>query len=412
MSRFWLIILAALTACGTTSTATDTASGEDATADTAATDAVSGDIAVGTLKTFTPPTDPGAGGFLFTTSGEVLALGGYAFPPTTASDPAFVDGWDIHFTRFIVTFDHLQLSDNPDKMPTDESKTDGVVAHVDGPWAVDLHKGGPLQGKGGSDEQAVAVAAIGKMDSGKAFDPQSKYAFSFASVPATASAFNVNLDAADLAVYATMTAHGYTTWIEGDATWKAANCKTTDTKYDFSVLPKTVHFALGLAIPTQYLNCQNPDLGDTHFDGEEHPRGVSVLATASAIAQVTFHTDHSFWESFIHDSPMHFDPMAAVAHDVNGVMTVTAADFVGQPFQPFVDKNKTPMPWRWCVDAYTPPNQAPMSFDTQNIPVSAKGDPTTTLRDIADYTNYNTSTQGHLNSDGLCFVQRNYPSPK
>jgi hypothetical protein len=33
------------------------------------------------------------------------------------------------------------------------------------------------------------------------------------------------------------------------------------------------------------------------------------------------------------------------------------------------------------------------------------------LRDYYDFFTYNQSTQGHLNSDGLCFVQRNYPSP-
>jgi hypothetical protein len=33
------------------------------------------------------------------------------------------------------------------------------------------------------------------------------------------------------------------------------------------------------------------------------------------------------------------------------------------------------------------------------------------MRDYADYLTYNQSTQGHLNSDGLCFVSRNYPSP-
>jgi hypothetical protein len=33
------------------------------------------------------------------------------------------------------------------------------------------------------------------------------------------------------------------------------------------------------------------------------------------------------------------------------------------------------------------------------------------MRDYADYMTYNQSTQGHFNSDGLCFVQRHYPSP-
>ena len=38
--------------------------------------------------------------------------------------------------------------------------------------------------------------------------------------------------------------------------------------------------------------------------------------------------------------------------------------------------------------------------------------PSTSMRDLRDYMTYNQSTQGHLNSDGLCFVKRNYPSPQ
>src|SRR5271166_559057 len=36
-------------------------------------------------KSFTAPCDPGAGGILFSASGEVLSLGGFKFPP---NDPA------------------------------------------------------------------------------------------------------------------------------------------------------------------------------------------------------------------------------------------------------------------------------------------------------------------------------------
>ena len=39
------------------------------------------------------------------------------------------------------------------------------------------------------------------------------------------------------------------------------------------------------------------------------------------------------------------------------------------------------------------------------------GIPTTSIRDYTDYMSYNQSTQGHLNSDGLCFVERHYSSP-
>ena len=57
-----------------------------------------------------------------------------------------------------------------------------------------------------------------------------------------------------------------------------------------------------------------------------------------------------------------------------------------------------------------------MGFDTLSVNV----DPTatcvqgncTSIRDFFDYTLYNHSTFGHLNADGLSFVDRQYPSPK
>jgi hypothetical protein len=51
-----------------------------------------------------------------------------------------------------------------------------------------------------------------------------------------------------------------------------------------------------------------------------------------------------------------------------------------------------------------------MHFDPQAIGKST--DPTTGFRDYYDFATYNQSTQGHLNSDGLCAVQRHYPSPQ
>src|SRR5438132_9065980 len=106
----------------------------------------------------------GNGTVKFTASGEVLALGGYDFPPATAMDPAFVDGWEVRFEKFLVVFDKVTLSEAPDTSPTDQSQVGKVVAEVDGPWAIDLHAGGPLTGKGGSDEQSVEFAQALKMN--------------------------------------------------------------------------------------------------------------------------------------------------------------------------------------------------------------------------------------------------------
>ena len=54
-------------------------------------------------------TNNNGGSVQFTASGEVLALGGYAFPPATAGDPDFVDGWEVRFTKFIAVFDKVRF---------------------------------------------------------------------------------------------------------------------------------------------------------------------------------------------------------------------------------------------------------------------------------------------------------------
>src|SRR4051812_2336207 len=76
-------------------------------------------------------TTSGGGNIQFTASGEVLALGGYAFPPATADDPAYVDGWEVSFSKLLVTIDHIILAENPDTSPTDQSKTGKTVAKLD-----------------------------------------------------------------------------------------------------------------------------------------------------------------------------------------------------------------------------------------------------------------------------------------
>ena len=358
--------------------------------------------------------DAGGGGSIqFTASGEVLALGGYGFPPATADSAAFVDGWEVKFSKLLVTVDHITLSESPDTSPTDQSKTGKLVAQLDGPWAVDLHQGGPLAGKGGSDEQAVLLTTLDNQNKngGAAFDPTVRYAFGFDLVPASASATRVKLDSVD-PDYAEMVQKGWTVLYVGTATWKGSSCTSSDSSFDFTALPTTVNFRLGFASPTTYVNCMNPDndpakgLGD-----EEHQRGIQVKQNAVTTAQVTVHTDHPFWESFTHDTPAHFDQLAALASVDGGVGTVTLSSTVGVNYTAFRFGTKA-LPWRSCLSTYTPPNSnAQMGFDSLTVPYNPSGDPSTSMRDYFDYMTYDQSTQGHLNSDGLCFVNRHYSSP-
>jgi hypothetical protein len=350
-----------------------------------------------------------------TASGEVLALGGDAFPPATADAPAFADGWELKFSKLLVTVDLISLSESPDTSAADQSLTGKKVAEVDGPWAIDLHQGGPFAGKGGTDEQAYPLALLENqnLNGNAAFDATARYAFGFELVPATDSATKLQLDADD-PDYADMIANGWVVLYVGTATYKGgAGCTSSDPNFDFSALPSKVDFRLGFKSPVAYHNCQNPDNDPAKALGEEeHERGVQVSGNQTVVAQITVHTDHPFWESLTHDTPAHFDQLAALAvKDAQGNYRVTMDDTKGVDYTAF-QFGTQPLPWRACAPDYVPPNDnLQMGFDSLNVPHNRAGDPATAMRDYQDYMTYNQSTQGHLNSDGLCFVERKYPSP-
>ncbi|MFT3766792.1 MAG: hypothetical protein QM820_14945 [Minicystis sp.] len=287
-----------------------------------------------------------------------------------------------------------------------------MVAEVDGPWAIDLHAGGPLPGKGGGGEQAVKLATLDNQNKngGKPFASDTRYAFGYDVVAATDEATLVNLDDEGKADYELMKEKGYSVLFVGTATFKGESCTPADPVFD--KLPKTVDFKLGFKAPASFLNCQSPDndpakpLGD-----EEHQRGIIIKGNQAVTAQITIHTDHPFWESFVHDSPAHFDPIAAQHTGATGTPLATLEDLKGVDPTAITDKDGNPLPWRSCTESYTPPAKGQMSFDTSGLPVNPSGNPKTSVRDLYDYMTYNQSTGGHLNADGLCFVKRNYPSP-
>src|ERR1019366_9615518 len=78
----------------------------------------------GGLRAFTPPSKSGLkpGQIFLTASGEALAQQGYNFPDTP-SNGVFADGWEVRFKHFIATFDKVTISNNPDKVPTDQAQT-------------------------------------------------------------------------------------------------------------------------------------------------------------------------------------------------------------------------------------------------------------------------------------------------
>ena len=359
--------------------------------------------------------DPGPRGIRFAASGEMLALTGYAFPPAQPDDAAFVDGWEVKFTRLLTTIDKLTVSDGADSVPGDQSQTGARLLQLSGPWAVDLARADPqnLPGKGGPGEQAVPFASV---VSDKLATDGTRYAFGFDLVVASAGAKNVNLDAAAQADYAEMATNGCAVLYVGTATFKGDKADPVCYPADRKGFPDTVTFKLCFKSPTTYVNCQNPDNDPAKpFDGEEHQRGIALKDGSSVIAQVTVHTDHPFWDSVLHDSPAHFDQFAARVVGQTGTPTVTLEMTKGVDYTAYTDANGAPLQWRYCIEPGTDVHAkltGPMKFDPQSVPHAVGSDAASGLRDYYDFATYNQSTQGHLDSDGLCFVKRNYPSPQ
>ncbi|MEI9939105.1 MAG: hypothetical protein WDO69_17945 [Pseudomonadota bacterium] len=372
------------------------------------------------LRPFCSPKDPGKGNVWFAASGEVLALTGYAFPPASDADAAFVDGWEVHFDHLLTTIDAITLSENPDQQKGTQLGTGKLAARVNGPWAVDLsHRDASyLTGKGGGRELAVPIAALNNQNAngGGAFATDgTRYAFGFDLIAANDSAQNVNLDSDALADYEEMTQDGCAVLYVGSATFKGDPTVDGCVTEASQAWPKSVNFRFCFKSETSYLNCQNPDNDPAEpiNSAEEHQRGIAFLSNSTVIAQVTLHTDHPFWDSVLHDSPAHFDQFAARAIASGGSALVTLEDTQGVDYTAYTDTQGNAIDWRYCIEPPTdvhPKFVGAMRFDPHGVPASDK-DPAAGLRDYYDFATYNQSTQGHLNSDGLCYVKRNYPSP-
>ena len=127
-----------------------------------ATTPIVGDGGASARSFVTPTRKSGAGAVYVTISGESNAITGYPFPPGDwATDTYMYDGWQFVIQEYIVNIDKITLWATPNASPTDQSQHGAAVAQLNGPFVVDLHKGGSVVGQGGSPEQAtLALGAI------------------------------------------------------------------------------------------------------------------------------------------------------------------------------------------------------------------------------------------------------------
>jgi len=340
-----------------------------------------------------------------TISGEELATNGFLFPQ--GSEVVLADGWEISFSHVLVTVGGVTLSENPDRSPSDQSQTGTVVAEAKGPWAVDLHKEGSAPGAGGEGTATPITTIEGD------FAADARYAFGYDLVVASKDATRVNFDgdAEAEAAYQEMIDKGFSVLYVGTASFKGTNCTSSDPGYDFSLLPKTVSFRLGFATPVSYVNCQNQDNQGDPFPDESYQRGVALPSNGPGRAQMTLHLDHPFYSSLVHEPALFFDQMAAQMVGKADGSVLTTEDFVGVDPTAFTDKNGAVLPWRVC-DGSTLPSSTQRGFETGSVPVNPSANPSAGLRDYRDFVHYAQSAQGHLNGgEGLCFVERSYPSP-
>lgn len=414
MKTTWsaLAAMAMLSACGPMNAGTD--AGLDAGS------SVVDDGGVATFRTFTAPSTTAANGsFLFTITGEATATEGFAFPPAAgAMEPSFIDGWEVRYDHMLVTVDALTLSENPDLSPGNPGVTGAAIARASGPWAVDLAKAGPLDAKemAGKAFPLVRLTNQSLKSGTPAFGTSTKYAFGYELIAAAQHPIDVNLDAEAKAAYQQMRTNGWSYWVQGTATWKGdlgtPACRSTNASYDFGRVPKVVNFSFGWKVPASYKNCLNQELMPADS------RGVQLGANgAEAVVQMTLHNDHPFWDALEEDAPLRFDAIAVRKSVASGAapatVTVTNADLTGVDFEAVNDAQGNRVPFRYCGAVQMGERtMGGLVLDPKGVPVNPAGG-AAGLKDLSDYMAYNLSTFGHANAgEGLCVVERKYPSPQ
>jgi hypothetical protein len=328
-----------------------------------------------------------------TVSGEAFARTGFDFVPGVSlaygDVPAFVDGWAIRFEHVIVTVAGVRLSAEPDRDPSDPTRTGALVAEDSGAYAVDVVKGGDVPGKSGSpDERAVVVTTLHPPPTQARGE---RYAFGFDLVPASASAKRVNLDAEAAALYDAAVAKGYAAIYVGTATYRGAAPEPGSV---FARMPTVVRFSLGLANATSYLNCENSDLPR---EGRRRQRGVPVPAGETATAQITLHTDHLFVTALHSDSAaLAFDALAANASaPASGApASVTIDDLAKVDITKVTTRAGEPLPRRSLVSDFAASGEQ-VRYDPGATPLPSHPS-------FAGYLAAAAQSAAHLNEAGAC----------
>jgi hypothetical protein len=345
-----------------------------------------------------------------TFSGETLGINGLPFEPVSAGDPYFVDGWNMAIDEDLVVVGNLALNTMPTK---DQTWFDmgPQVASKTGPYAFDAHQAAGFIGKDGS-EPASPMFVWNTEDDGTAFDSSQRYAFSYDTVVAAYPAWNLNLTTQGQADYDLMVQNGWDKFLRGTATYVGTGTYPVQaTQAKFDAFPTVVHFTMGWNDATSLTNCVNADLGD---EADLANRGIVIVPDGPAVAQVTMHVDHVFWDKLKQEgAALRFDPIAAFAPADTTTTAFSLNTFHSQHLlTTFADG--TPLPDRAPDQPNPSPNAgANTPDDTQPNPAQVTlnlngvtaPDGSAFPDDIVDFMAFSAQSQMHLNAQGLCYIK-------
>jgi hypothetical protein len=352
-----------------------------------------------------------------TFSGETLGINGLPFQPVSQGDPYFVDGWNMTIDEDIVVVGNIALN----TMPTEDQTwydMGSQVAHKVGPYVFDAHQAAGFIGADGV-EPASPMFVFDKEDDGSSFDSNQRYAFSYDTVVAAYPAWNLNLTPQGQADYDMMVSNGWDKFIRATATYVGTGTyPVAATQMKFDAFPMTVSFTMGWNDATSNTNCVNPFNGDMD-EANLANRGIVILPNDAAIAQITMHVDHVFWDKLKQEgAALRFDPIAAFAPADTSTTPFSLNGFHAQHLlTTFADG--TPLPDRSPYQPNPSPNvSGSVTNDTQPNPLQVTmnlngvtaPDGSAFPDDLVQFMAFSAQSQMHLNAQGLCYIKGQNPA--
>jgi len=227
--------------------------------------------------------DAGAGRVSFTTWGEAYIEQG--IPSDPSGEAGFVDGWSLHYDKFLVIFHEIEVADASGQ----------VARRAPGSQFVD----NVVPGRKG----LVSFANV----EAKHWDR-----VSYQIKPATAETRLVTGNPADLDM---MVQQGYALYVEGSATKTGA---------DGAPIVKSFHWSFRTA--TQYSGCQQS------ADSGQAIEGIVVTDGGEDVSELTTHGDHLYYDRLMASpnpaikTSLRFDEKAAADANNDGDITLEELD--------------------------------------------------------------------------------------